>query len=1497
MAEKLKIRDYITNKEHTVERVTRKTGLEARLEGIDCPDCDSGGPGILYNMNIRTPTNYNPPRRHVYQCDHCGKQFIFIGDSGSQKLLTTGPERKQLLPGPERKLLTAGPERKQLLPGPERKLLTAGEPWKYALPPGKTEDKGSSDWYVLAVAVHPKKAGITTPSAYTSHSYPPNKSVTIKQMPNPGSVFDHWELDNKNVGSGMSVGSGAADGTYYEIIMDQNHSITAVYKTSGHESEVSLKVVSQPFHGVKIKINDKEKNEKGEPYVTTTRELCKKGDTLLVEVLELEKTFRKGSAYIKYRFSKWDDGSTDPRRYVQVVELMTITAYFETLNLIIDSTPIDGVKVAIDKQIVGRTRYIHPAIENTTYEVEVPKSHLDGKKILWVFEKWEDGGEKGKRTVTIEDKDMKITAFYKKYDDVVHTDRPRIGSPYQGGAQGAGDTAHGLLRTSLLKGKIERDTEHAQHGKMKTKEGWVDVDNPHLRSAINKGKRILDGYAQAEFRRLFEWDFNLKYANSKIGKKGTEVVRLEGLKKNAKDAEKELKRLMRKQHGLWKGSGMNSMDMLNQVGKHESAAGGANAIDPAMLNAMKQESIILSEFIKARDDFEKNFNNDLNAASAQLKKYLEDKAETVTIGVARRWKIPLNSDDQEALKNELKGYASEIAEDFVTRGRTTAFRGLRFLKSMSRGMMTVGDVYENLLHNIINIVIGPWTVGTAIVIIQFYFVLSWIGYYPLLLLIMPAMGAVILFIINIEAVQQPFDFITHLASGAMLAYAVIIFMYSFGLTQANIGNTWFFVLGGLILFLFVGVFQIYQVGGYKSVRTLAVVVLVFGYVALGPYSGYYQIIKEQVKAPVSIAFNALKGAVGDVWLLATNPTEFYARQQMRNVRPENPLDYPKALEFMSIDALPESVPGWEEFSVITVIKNEGKDYEAKDIRVSASCNTFCEEKNVKIDKNEKFNIPTEASDRITYEGFLALSLQEERQAEVRFAKVSVNMTYLYSTDSSIFVEVMSRDEIKRRESEGKTVYRPVGAVGKSTPAQISMNVGPQPLEGNKNAILLISVLNTRPDATIRLYKGDQILLHFPSIIGTFLTEGNDDKKVDCTGKVSCEFTDDKKEDVTCTVLPDEDKAIEILQYKFQSIFFFTCKFHTAAVQDVKTGLVTASMEKFEVNVMKDKQILVTPPLGPYADADEKTCESCGKGIMPCTRSKCESMKGAKCYFIEHPMLPGECKSCANAKCENFLSDEQCGDASRVCGLPCQWDPNAKRVENNVEKIGACVSKEVVTGDNIIENVIAAAELTGFSREDTETILKLVQQESGFRHCCAVAGQRKAGSCKQVAELWKTCPETNILMSYDGSSFGVMQLNKKVHPAWYNPYSSLSECKSKYYKTPKSNQDVECGMIYSANCEAGKKTSYDVDCNIWLGVQWLKKLEGQYANGGLDYNVPGDGYQDCTGKPPKHYDGMDAALRAYNGLGCTNDIYDYVENIKNNDVGGYKNLLDKHFGSG
>ena len=159
---------------------------------------------------------------------------------------------------------------------------------------------------------------------------------------------------------------------------------------------------------------------------------------------------------------------------------------------------------------------------------------------------------------------------------------------------------------------------------------------------------------------------------------------------------------------------------------------------------------------------------------------------------------------------------------------------------------------------------------------------------------------------------------------------------------------------------------------------------------------------------------------------------------------------------------------------------------------------------------------------------------------------------------------------------------------------------------------------------------------------------------------------------------------------------------------------------------------------------------------------------------------------------------------------------------------------------ITESKLVSGKLTIKTIDNNEIMLKVAMHESLLGKNVGSNGCNSAGSC------------------------GIMQINKYAHPCWFN--AGGSEC---------SGQDKT--VWDAAGCNSGE-TAMNDDCNIKLGIAFLKDLYNKFGTSGNSNPA-------CTDAKYRqkyiNYRDWDAALRAYNGWGCTPPGADinYVENVK------------------
>src|SRR3989338_6210760 len=439
-------------------------------------------------------------------------------------------------------------------------------------------------------------------------------------------------------------------------------------------------------------------------------------------------------------------------------------------------------------------------------------------------------------------------------------------------------------------------------------------------------------------------------------------------------------------------------------------------------------------------------------------------------------------------------------------------------------------------------------------------------------------------------------------------------------------------------------------------------------------------------------------------------------------------------------------------------------------------------------------------------GFVSLG-QSGREGETRLADILFNLSYRYSTSSSLFVEVMSSTEMNRRIQNNENIFKNVIAVTKSSPAQLSLNVGPQPLMANQRSLLLVSVSNTRDESKILLKSGTKIIITMPSSVGSDLRCGNSQLiNNPVEGKEVVEYT--VPEDVT------------VLPYEFRSIFAFLCDFTAADAVSVTTDLVTADIPDYTFVLTKKKQIPITPQIGILYNPYESQCNKCGTGVVNgCDINECHNLRNyntsagqtGTCWF-EYSNNPGavlnnyignRCHACGSSTtCERFITPGDCNSESKLCGLSCDWDVNARRTttvgEVNADMQGgmfdiadgACKTKVVpgisLVGTSTTGNTTAQCNAVPSNfkaayetyKDKIATAIDTFGLDTNAHISRAEAAALVAGVISQESG-W-------VMRTGDGgTSFGLMQIHLSVHPEC----NSLGDVKT----DPEAN--IKCGVKY------------------------------------------------------------------------------------------------------
>jgi len=376
-----------------------------------------------------------------------------------------------------------------------------------------------------------------------------------------------------------------------------------------------------------------------------------------------------------------------------------------------------------------------------------------------------------------------------------------------------------------------------------------------------------------------------------------------------------------------------------------------------------------------------------------------------------------------------------------------------------------------------------------------------------------------------------------------------------------------------------------------------------------------------MKQPMKIAWLAVKQGWHNIWLMMTDPTAWYAQQQQKNVHPEKAISYPKGVEITSIDLMPPYVPsdGSMPFRVYVQIQNQG-DMKARDVYVSAECVKRC-----KATGEESMLV----EDLMPYEGrVIKLGPYVPEGSKGQYAKLKIKASYLYSTNSSLLTEVMGEEEMQRRFVEGEEVFRGVAALGKPSPAMLSLNVGKQPLRAGTEAGVLVSVLNTRNNGQVVLDENTEIRLHIPSDLRS--------GPIDCSSNIG-------KSPIECKQGDNSDTQICHIKKKYapqivkpmqaNTIFSFYCSFDvTTDVEKTKSRLITAELINYRYEAIEEKTIMITLPLG-VIDEEGKKPEGTTEIILSSDHKEAVLQVGTAIYECWH---------------NKNLGDEARGTKSKLC---------------------------------------------------------------------------------------------------------------------------------------------------------------------------------------------------------------------------------------------------------
>ncbi len=371
--------------------------------------------------------------------------------------------------------------------------------------------------------------------------------------------------------------------------------------------------------------------------------------------------------------------------------------------------------------------------------------------------------------------------------------------------------------------------------------------------------------------------------------------------------------------------------------------------------------------------------------------------------------------------------------------------------------------------------------------------------------------------------------------------------------------TW---LGAVVFVIsWVILIPLYRSSGMEILYMISIFAIVLGYLFAGPYSGYLKSYTAPLGAPIGMAIDQMWLMSTDLWLMATDPQAYVARQMMSNVRTEKAtVDFPKGLEFKKITVLPDAIPSGQEFYLQVYAQNEG-EMPAVNAMLSASCASkyCCIGDACDTSEQTTYYYPSKTSPpmrvnqhEVILQRLGPFTTKTYKKNDIgKTADVNVTLHYAHSTSSSLMLTVMDDVEISRIMTDpvqGDELFKTIPAVGKNSPGMIAITVGYQPLFSGSNATLIVSVVNKRPKGNVVLAKDAAMEIKLPAKLGS---------KLSCKagGGVSCSGNGQTE---TCTINTDMPPITPVEKYRA-----FVCTFIAADNIDTKvTDAITAKLSGY-----------------------------------------------------------------------------------------------------------------------------------------------------------------------------------------------------------------------------------------------------------------------------------------------------------------------------------------------
>ena len=363
--------------------------------------------------------------------------------------------------------------------------------------------------------------------------------------------------------------------------------------------------------------------------------------------------------------------------------------------------------------------------------------------------------------------------------------RYRLQNPMAGMGRGFG-TSERRFGQETTKGSTGRDIDYTTISR-----------NPAVQAAINHAKRELNRWARSLTSPIFQ----------------KQQAEFKALKKRWDDSRKDWRDVRRKVRQKV-GTGSYAWSFLKTQGEGDAALEAiarkiADEDERKMLNDEVERTY--NAFTKADSDL-LNFTHEVQEAlEKEIKGKLDKIVEPLAKRAAYKFKVPGTFD---VIKAELEIEKDETVETLVKYGKDRLAGPMGALRSASLSAKTLGSSYFALINMIKMLLFGPWTWTTILAIVQFFFVLNYVGYNPQLVYIMPLISASFVFLLNFSDVKMLFDGVTHFMSGAAIGYSAELLLVALGAPSWSfIGGTASFGFWiAWIILCFIGIFQFYQVG-------------------------------------------------------------------------------------------------------------------------------------------------------------------------------------------------------------------------------------------------------------------------------------------------------------------------------------------------------------------------------------------------------------------------------------------------------------------------------------------------------------------------------------------------------------------------------------------------------------------------------------------------------------------------------------------------------------